>query len=158
MTKFMASPQGTLTEQERNVVYMTGLPLDRALKAAELDGSLPAFQDNVLTALPIMYAYNMFRHYVTEYSSMLVRTKLFLTESMGGTDANQCPREPAELLTMEINKAEKEIQKQHKLLMEEYRSQLELNGVDPLLLRQQVQELIEKSISQKIRLMQANER
>ena len=158
MTKFLASPQGSLTQQERNVVYMTGIPLDLALKSAELDGSLGVLQDNILTALPLMYSYNMFRQEIGEYTSMLVRLKQYLVEALGGTNAFQCPNEPVELLLIEINKAEKAIQNQHRDLQAEYRSKLNDNGIDPLLLRQQIQELIDKAVAHKHRMLQSGSR
>jgi len=156
ITKFLASPQGVLTDRERNAVYMTGLPLDIALKAAETDGSLGIFQESIVTSLPIMYSYNMFRQEISEYSSMLIRLKQFLSEAMAGTDANQCPRAPAELLVMEISKAEQQVQKQYELLASEYRQQLEIRGVDPIRLRQQIQDLIDRAVRQKHRMLRGN--
>ena len=154
INKFLQNPQGVLTDQERNAVYMTGLPLDVALKAAETNGQLEILQQQVLEALPVMYSYNMFRHEVGEYSAALNRLKKFFSESMQNTDKNQCPREPAEHLVAEISKAQSVIKDELKNLSVQYKQEMDNRGIDPYIFRRNIEHIVKTALHQKHLMMQ----
>lgn len=158
IAKLSQNPAQTLTPRELSAVYMTGLPLGKAIRASQAEGKYPAVIGMINTFLPIFYSYNMFSQMGQQYLSALSRLKNYITQAKNGTDSTQCPAEPLQFLTSEINKAQKNIRLSLNDLTKGYSNKIKETGIDPFTFRHEIEKIINDAIYKKHKMMRASNR
>lgn len=158
MDKLSATPTGALSQQERNVVYMTGFPMEIALKSAKQQSKVVEIKGHMREVLPVIYAYNMFNQAISSYQGALIKIKTFVAASMVGVDKNQCPSGPPEALSIAISSLEDHLRDQQKKLRTAYTNTLKDKGIDLVKFKKDIEDLANAGINENLMMMNNQKR